>query len=289
MSTADFDYHSELSSISANDRNLSSSSLNGGISAAIHINAKTVAEWQTDCIICGISSFDIDHVAILGYFPLMPGIAEVDNSADWDNRDYIPPIPPQWPELQILHRVSGELICSDTIEIRNSSVENTSPNDFYMLSNYQNLSRALDFKRWSMKSAPKTRGGSRGLSPTLFIISGLDIVVGRVRDTVDRIEIALATKDIKLAVDLANEDKNSLRLNQMEELIALYIDILFQQDKVEEAALECRRLFEKDRALWEKWVLIFAKRNRVSVIAPLIPTGAPRLTPSLYQVTTISV
>jgi hypothetical protein len=238
----------------------------------LQVCAKTVAEWQTDCVICGISSFDIDHVAILGYFPTFD-----DNSDDFD-------IPSQWPELQILHRDTGELICADTIELRNGKIDSILPEDFHLVSNYQNLSRSQDFVKWSIKSAPKTRGGSRGLSPTIFIVSALDIVVGRVRDTVDRVESALASRNVKLAVDFAFADKNALRLNQFDELLSLHIDILLQQEKIDEAAIECKRLFEKDRSLWEKWIQIFSKRNCLSAIAPYIPTGAPRLSPSIYEV-----
>ena len=90
-----------------------------------------------------------------------------------------------------------------------------------------------------MKTAPMTRGGTRGLSPTCFIVSSLDIIVARVRDTADRVETALAQRDIKTAITLAFADKNALRLNQLDELLSLHIEILMQQDKMEEAAREC--------------------------------------------------
>jgi hypothetical protein len=242
--------------------------------AAPQVIVRTVADWLTDCIICGISSFDIDHVAILGYFPVF------DEGSDDGNSEAIPA---QWPELQILRRSTGELVSADTIELRNGSVENVSPHDFKLLCNYQNLSRAQDFTKWSMKTVPVTRGGSRGLSPTLFVVSGLDIVVGRVRDTVDRVENALAQRNIKGAISLAFADKNALRLNQLDELLCLHIEILLQQDNIEEAARECKLLFDKDRSLWEKWIVVFIKRNRLSAIVPYIPTGAPRLSPSIYE------
>lgn len=249
--------------------------ISSGASSISLVTARTIADWQTDCIICGISSFDIDHVALLGYFPVFN-----ERAAENDPFDTIPA---QWPELQILRRSSGDLVSADTIELRNGSVENVSPSDFRLLSNYQNLSRAQDFTKWSMKTVPVIRGGSRGLSPTLFVISGLDIVVGRVRDTVDRVENALAQRDIKTAIALAFADKNALRLNQLDELLALHIEILLQQDNIEEAARECKLLFDKDRSLWEKWILVFVKRNRLSAIVPYIPTGAPRLSPSIYD------
>lgn len=239
------------------------------------IIAKTVADWQSDCIICGLSSFDVDHVVILGYFPVLD---------DANSADGIDVVPPQWPELQVIRRSTGDVLCADTIELRNGSVENVCPNDFHLLSNYQNLSRSQDFMKWSMKKVPVTRGGSRGLPPTLFVISSLDIVVSRVRDTVDRVEMALVERNIKLAVNLAFADKNALRSNQLDELLALHLEILLQQDDIEEAARECKVLFDKDRALWEKWISVFAKRNRLSSIVPYIPTGAPRLSPSIYEV-----
>lgn len=240
--------------------------------AAPQVIVRTIADWMADCIICGVSSFDVDHVAILGYFPTFEEETEDEYK-----------IPAQWPELQILRRSTGELVSADTIELRNGSVENVSPTDFKLLCNYQNLSRSQDFMKWSMKTVPVTRGGSRGLSPTIFIISGLDIVVGRVRDTVDRVENALAQRNIKGAISLAFADKNALRLNQLDELLSLHIEILLQQDNIEEAAKECKLLFDKDRSLWEKWIVVFIKRNRLSAIVPYIPTGAPRLSPSIYE------
>ena len=246
-----------------------------GQSNSSSVLVRTVADWLTDCIICGVSSFDIDHVGILGYFPVFDGSSTGDDAEE--------KIPPQWPELQILRRETGDLVSADTIELRNGNVENVCPSDFRLLSNYQNLSRAQDFSKWSMKRVPITRGGSRGLSPTFFVISSLDIVVGRVRDTVDKIEHALAQRNIKSAITLAFEDKNALRANQLDELLSLHLEILLQQDKNEEAARECKLLFGKDRSLWEKWIIVFIKRKRLSALVPFIPTGAPRLSPSIYE------
>jgi hypothetical protein len=217
---------------------------------------------------------------VLGYFPEDDGAAAAATSGEGLTQQATS----KFPEIQILKRSSGELVCSDTIEMINFNSENISPFDFHLLTNYLNLSRSQDFYKWSLKKSMSSRGGSKGLSPTLFILSGTDIVVGRVRDTIDRIEAALEAKNVPLAVDIALSDRNSLRLNQLDELVSIYLDVLFQQGKADVAAAECRRIFEKDRALWEKWILVFIKRNCLSVVVPFIPTGAPRLSPAVYDV-----
>ena len=44
-------------------------STSSGVGIDDVITARSVVDWDTDCIICGISSFDADHIVILGYAP----------------------------------------------------------------------------------------------------------------------------------------------------------------------------------------------------------------------------
>ena len=39
------------------------------------MTARNVADWEADCIICGLSTLDADHILILGYAP--PDEAEI--------------------------------------------------------------------------------------------------------------------------------------------------------------------------------------------------------------------
>ena len=33
------------------------------------IRARLIADWDLDCMVCGVSSFDGDHILVLGYMP----------------------------------------------------------------------------------------------------------------------------------------------------------------------------------------------------------------------------
>lgn len=234
----------------------------------VDIRAKTISDWQTDCIVCGLSSFDEDHVLVLGYFP-----SEADSPDDEEV---------ELPELQLVRRDTGDVVAADVIPLQGEHIEG--PYCFRMISDYECFSKRHDFMRWNLTHAKNTRGGQRGLSPTCYIYSGQDVVVSKVRDINDRISEALAAKNIKLAVNLANSDRYSLKHHNFSELLELYMNSLLDNDECEEAAQECQRLLKDDALEWEKWIYKFQSRNRLSFIAPLIPTSSPRLKASIYEV-----
>jgi vacuolar protein sorting-associated protein 41 len=251
--------------------------------------ARTKADWQTDCIICGVSSFDEDHVAILGYVPPDEDefTAASESKADaYSNTNR--------PELQIIKRLSGDVVSCDTLPLIGEVM--TGPWAFSMLSTFQIPSKSKDAHKWRISdlsaesmaaqdaNAGRGNGNARGLPPTLFIIVPQDFVAARVRDVNDRIATALQSSNVTLAVNLALSDRASLKHYHFHDLITLYLDDLLDSGDAELAAKECSRLIGSDIALWERWIYAFAKRKYLGSIFKLIPLTRPRLPLPVYEV-----
>jgi hypothetical protein len=109
------------------------------------ITAKSVKQWQTDCIVCGIASFDAEHVVVLGYIPpdddMIGGtindsaavnIGKSSSSSSGDDRvgdisvglaaneesksDGVRAV--NYPEIQIIHKATGKVVSVDVLPIR---------------------------------------------------------------------------------------------------------------------------------------------------------------------------
>lgn len=239
----------------------------GGTEETSSIFARTTADWQADFIICGLTSFDSEHVLLLGYVPPDVDTDEVD-----------------CPEVQVLKHATGELVSVDALPIRGDEGLLRGPWSYNFTTNYRCFSRRRDFHRWNLHDSRSTRGGNRGLAPTCFISSGQDFIVARVRDTNDRIFSALEQRDLQLAVTLAVEDRTSLRQYQLHDLVSLYIDDLLDRNLGDLAGTEVKRLVGKDPILWERWIMAFAAKKQLRSIAYLIPTMSPRLPPTVYDI-----
>ena len=246
-------------------RHVELSTAPGGVGAPDIITARSVIDWETDCIVCGISSFDADHVVLLGYAPpveeeLGTVIPEeynnkgknskhlkttdsgyTDNSVD-ENLDESfqsgggTVIGLNQPEIQIVLRSTGELVSSDLLVLNHESMGG--PNTFRLLSTHTCLTHGRDAQKWRLSEVLETcpRGGLRGLAPTLFILSPQDFVVARVRDVNDYIKKALDTVDLKRAVELAKADRLSLKTYRYADLVTLYIDDLLDKDRPSESS-----------------------------------------------------
>jgi hypothetical protein len=246
-------------------RHVELSTTPGGVGAPDIITARSVIDWETDCIVCGISSFDADHVVLLGYAPPVEedlgtvisdvysgkeknskhlkttGSGYTDNSVGENLDDNFRSavgtvIGLNQPEIQIVLRSTGELISSDLLVLNHESMGG--PSTFRLLSTYTCLSHGRDAQKWRLSEVLETcpRGGLRGLAPTLFILSPQDFVVARVRDVNDYIKKALDTVDLKRAVELAKADRLSLKTYRYADLVTLYIDDLLDRDRPSESS-----------------------------------------------------
>jgi WD40 repeat protein len=115
-----------------------------------NIVAKSVKQWQTDCIVCGIASFDAEHMVVLGYIPpdediisgksdfisdasSAPVAGDVSSSApgtptggpskslsaELDEESKVePPKAVNYPELQIIHKTTGKVVSVDVLPMK---------------------------------------------------------------------------------------------------------------------------------------------------------------------------
>ena len=242
-------------------RHVELSIASGGAGESEIVTARSVVDWETDCIVCGISSFDADHMIILGYAPPFEsdlGRSLNDDESDQDedeededekldlkkpditnnkhtnkNNDLDEPavVGLSQPEIQIILRSTGEVICSDLLVLKHETMGG--PSSFSMLSTYDCLSRSQDGHKWRLSEVRDNcpRGGLRGLAPSLFILSPQDFVVARVRDVNDYIKKALDDVDLKGAVELAQGDRLSLKAYRYADLLSLYIEDLLDRDR----------------------------------------------------------
>jgi hypothetical protein len=157
------------------------------------ITARNVVNWETDCIICGISSFDADHVLILGYAP--PEEEElgndlvIQNDSNETEKELLSISEPNpishfgnnydigknkksflnnpkniqnvsekkmplkitlnQPEVQIISRLTGEVISSDILPLDNISMQG--PRAYHLLSSYYSQTHERDANKWKLR------------------------------------------------------------------------------------------------------------------------------------------
>ena len=260
------------------------------------ITARSVADWMTDCIICGVASFDADHVIVLGYIPPdeetvaqyekdFTGTGTLEDKESERRPPQSSELSPNIinrPEIQIISRFTGEVKAVDTLPLWGETMQG--PWSYHLLSSYHCPNAARDAHKWKLSDVLETRGGFRGLSPTNYVVAPQDFVVARVRDINDFISTALSRGDLRAAVDLALSDKLSLRYYRFHDLLTLYLEDLLHQGNSELAAAECGRLIGDDAILWERWIYAFAKLRCLDDMAKWIPTSKPRLPNTVYEV-----
>ena len=231
--------------------------------------AKTVCTWNADCIICGISTFDIGHVVILGYVPPLNG----------SNKDFMTP---ECIELQVVRRSDGALIFADILPMNNTGLNG--PWDHRLLSTYQFPQYNQNSSKWNLADIIDMKRGVQRLAPIFFILTDSDIVVSEMRDINDRVGLALKERNYLLATNMAHNDRVSLTKYNYHDIITLYLNDLLEKNETETACNECKRLLGSDPALWERWIYTFARKNALSKIVSVIPTSNPRLNEEVYEV-----
>lgn len=234
--------------------------------------AKTVYEWQCDFLISGLSTLDADNVILLGYLP--PDEEEINGLEYANNLNQ--------PEIQIRNRMSGIVVSSDVLPLY-GELSSLGPWGFKMVTTYNYLGNTKDAQKWHLSDILNCRGGLRGLAPTIFILSPQDFVIGKVRDVNDHITIALKDCNLALAVNLAHNDRISLKNYIFHDILTLYIEDLLDTENYAKASSELSRLISNDVILWERWIYDFAKRKCLLFISSRIPFDKPRLSTSVYE------
>ena len=99
----------------------------------------------------------------------------------------------------------------------------------------------------------------------------------------DRITSALQNGDLKLAINLAYNDRNSLKLYHYQDILSYYFEDLFDQKESVLVATETTKFLGNDAILWERWINAFIKNDYLLDILNYIPTNNPRLSKQIYE------
>ena len=118
-----------------------------------------------------------------------------------------------------------------------------------------------------------------------FIVSPKDIVVGKPRDTDDRIDWLLQHLRFAEALVAAEGDRAGLKRHTVVAVGRQYLDALINAGRYDEAGRLCVRIFGVSRDLWQEEVFKFARYNQLKAVAPFFPVGEHglRLEPHVYE------
>jgi hypothetical protein len=211
-----------------------------------------VSMFQTDFYISGIAPFG-KHLALLAH---VVEEDEGDTGSGGGNGEN------QRPELRLMSLAAEEL-SSDALPI--NGFEKYQAND-YQLQYLQT--------------------GGNDEEALYYIVSPRDIVMARPRDADDHVAWLLARGLYQRAVAAAEEHKDTLKQHKFMDVAQQYMDSLFEEGDYETAAAESPRLLNKNAALWEKRVSLFAQHRQIKAIAPHIPTSSPQLSEYIYEMVT---
>jgi hypothetical protein len=118
-----------------------------------------------------------------------------------------------------------------------------------------------------------------------LIVSPKDIVVGKPRDTDDRIDWLLAHERFLEALEAAEGNKKGLKRHTVVAVGRLYLDNLLDLCRYDEAGELCVRIFGVNKQLWQEEVFKFADNQQLRAVAPFFPAGEQglRLEPHIYE------
>lgn len=272
----------------------------GSTGLPVFRNVQVVASFQTDYYISGIAPFGPDLVAlayVIDQDDNMLKLAEVQEGATYQRRRSTVKGSLR-PEVRVITWMNEEL-ASDALTIH--GYEHYNANDYLMASYYSVPASGADFlygsassdesaasERGAAGTTSRRVGGSQwwteGDEPMYYIVSPRDIVLARPRGPDDRIQWLLENKKFEEALSVleTSEGKN-LKDSTMEQIGFNYLTHLFEVKDFAKAAALCPKLLFQKTALWERWVLEFAKVQQLALLCRYIPTGSPRLRQAVYD------
>ncbi|QDZ18206.1 vacuolar protein sorting-associated protein 41 [Chloropicon primus] len=275
-----------------------SSSASSSNSLPVFRNVQVVASFQTDYYISGIAPFGQNLVAlayVIDQDDNMLKLAEVQDGATYQRRRSTVKGSLR-PEVRVITWMNEEL-ASDALTIH--GYEHYKANDYLMASYYSvplsktdNLyastssegSGGQGEQQQSPKGVDSEQWWVEGDEPMYYIVSPRDIVLARPRGPDDRIQWLLENKKFEeaLAVLETSEGKN-LKDSTMEQIGYNYLTHLFEVKDFAKAASLCPKLLFQRTALWERWVLEFAKVQQLALLCRYIPVDNPRLRQAVYD------
>lgn len=238
---------------------------------SISARAEVLRMLRTDCVVCGVCAFDARHVAVLG----LPPNEEAPR-----------------PELQVVRRDDGGIASAEALPIAGYEGLQVAS---YALKSSDEFDGGERWASWHRDEFvllhPETMAAvepsprMRGTPPRLYVASPRDVVVARVRDADDAVDVALRKSPGKArdALVVATAHAHRLRRHRVQDLVKVHVDALLDSGRAEEAATECQRLLGDTETLWEFWVLVFDERRALPALAPRLPVARPRLARSVYD------
>mmetsp|Transcript_83968 Transcript_83968/g.163216 ORF Transcript_83968/g.163216 Transcript_83968/m.163216 type:complete len:892 (-) Transcript_83968:12-2687(-) len=247
--------------------------------------AQITQQWglESDCTLCGLTSFDEDAVAVLCSVreDISRGPSESLGEAGVA----------ALPELHVRDRKTGKLLLiPDALPIQ--GYEHLAPTSYSLhtkgtVACRRNSHLSWNHNDWGSSSPPSSALPwphlMRGDSPTMFVVVPTEVLVVKVRTLDDQITSALQDHRFRDALDIARKNEPALRKNRMPDLAQQFLEDLLHHEKFEEAARECPALFNQDAHAWEFWILRFMKCGQLECLIGHIPTSSPRLENAVYD------
>ncbi|KAJ1976237.1 Vacuolar protein sorting-associated protein 41 [Dimargaris verticillata] len=239
--------------------------------------AEITAMFQLDAAVCGLAPFD-NHILILSYDvdTLQPDETFTDETLQ--HRPVAYP-----PSLRIVNYQAEELAC-----------------DLLTVHGYE-LFQAHDYRLGMMPlvaSGPDPASRHSNASDAeatqeedrwFYVLSPRDVICARPRDWKDRAEWMVQRARYKEALAILQAEETHptgppLPSNLITTVGERYLEHLVdvEQDYIQ-AGRVCGMVLRNNAPLWEKWVFIFAQLNQLHAISPVVPTTAPRLSSTVYE------
>ena len=249
--------------------------------------AEVVLWYQTDFLICGISPFGADYIAVLAY------ITETEESSD-DEEDagsnHSGTADRVRPELRIISRRDGEDISSDALPIR--GFEHCGATDYHLCAAHRDVVSQGPGLDWDDEDGDADAAQKL---PLLYVLSPKDVVVARPRGVDDHITWALEGEDYKKALEIGQRFSTKLVADEskgprysLQDLAQRYLGHLLSTGEYELAAEKLPSLLKSDIELWCVWVSEFAKHRQLHHLAEQVPlpsrgAASRRLPPHMYE------
>lgn len=256
--------------------------------------AEVASVFRLDCVVCGLCPFDAHHIAVLCFPPMIEG-SEGETSRQ-DAKELHDPLSSstqsERPEFQVISREDGSVTSAEALPVVGYQTLATADYSLASTDEFDCMHRAATWHRQDFLllhpttfAAVEPSPRMRGSPPQWYVTSPRDVVVARVRDVDDVVDVALnkAPGRARDALVVAAAHAHRLKRHRVHDLVKAHLDALLAAGDFETAARECQRLLGDTETLWEYWVLVFDKHGALADLAPRVPTTAPRLARSVYD------